>query len=253
MRKQVISIAIAAVLATANAANAFTFGAGAVDLGRSVPSLPKLFSWSSSKKKTSPQKNPPPQHYVELINLIKQQLEINKKQFEQEQKIQSSIMSGSKSKAIKTDHTSFFLKNPELIYKNGQPNISALLAGILQEEEISTSIRQSRNSIGQRIQYATAIDKAIGLQTFQETENRFKQISELVEQINTTTDLKSIAELQARIKGMLAMIQNEATKLQMVAYSRKAEQALINQQKQKRNMIILNSENKGMPTIRSIR
>ncbi len=49
------------------------------------------------------------------------------------------------------------------------------------------------------------------------------------------------------------MIQNEATKLQMVTYSRNAEQALISQQKQIRNMRILNSENKGMPIIRSIR
>ncbi len=51
----------------------------------------------------------------------------------------------------------------------------------MQGEEIPTSIRESRDFIGKRIQYATAIDKAVSLQTFQETENRFNQISELVE------------------------------------------------------------------------
>ncbi|WP_208431347.1 type IV secretion system protein [Bartonella doshiae] len=247
--KRAIILIIAAVFGATNSAMAFV-GAGAADLSASVPSLASFF-WSSPKK--TPKKSSPPQHYTEIINLIKQQLEVSKKQFEQAQKTNNSIMSDQKSKLTQADHSSFFLKNPELVYKNGQSDISALLTNILQEEEISASIRESRNSIGKRIQYATAIDKAVSLKTFQETENRFQQISKLVEQINTTVDLKSIAELQARIKGMLAMVQNEATKLQMVAHSRNAEQALISQQKQKRNMQILNSQNREMPIIKSIR
>ncbi len=186
-------------------------------------------------------------------------LDVLKQQLEQTKKIHNSITGSRKIDAKKlettqTDRSSFFLKNPETIYnKDIRSAISQSLEDILKEEEIPTSIRESRISIGKRIQYATAIDKVVSLQTFQETENRFNQISELVKKINTTTDLKSIAELQAHIKGMLAMIQNETTKLQMVAYSRNTERALISQQKQKRNMKILNSENKEMPIIRFIR
>ncbi|EJF76414.1 hypothetical protein ME7_00958 [Bartonella birtlesii LL-WM9] len=254
MKKQVISIAVAITLGVSNPVKAFIVG-GIPDSS----SLQNFFGWSSSSKKTSSpqQKATPPQQ--KKMPPVTPLIDILKKQLEETKKIHESITGSqkfdtSKLKNIPTDQTSFFLKTPELVYyQNNGLAISKALPNILQGEEIPTSIRESRDFIGKRIQYATAIDKAVSLQTFQETENRFNQISELVEKINTTTDLKSIAELQARIKGMLAMIQNEATKLQMVTYSRNAEQALINQQKQIRNMRILNSENKGMPIIRSIR
>ncbi|UTO28303.1 type IV secretion system protein [Bartonella harrusi] len=200
-----------------------------------------------------------PVRLMNLVDLTKQEPPLNKEQLEQTKKT-NQFITGNRNfaaenfKTMQTDLGSFFLKDPQLIYKiNNHPTISASLKGILQEEEISTTVRESRNSIKKRTQYAAVIDKAVSLQTFQETENRFKQISGLLKKINATTDLKDIAELQAHIKGMLAMIQNEATKLQMVAYSRNAEQTLIKQQKQKRNMKILNSENKAMPTIRFIR
>ncbi|UTO28306.1 type IV secretion system protein [Bartonella harrusi] len=243
----------------------FLWGAGSADLKAGVPALPGSFF----KKNSPPKKTPPKPPIVipsltqklltELIDLTKQRLEQNKEQLEQTKKT-NQFITGNRNfaaenfKTMQTDLGSFFLKDPQLIYKiNNHPTISASLKGILQEEEIPITVRESRNSIKKRTQYAAVIDKAVSLQTFQETENRFKQISGLLKKIDTTTDLKGIAELQAGIKGMLAMIKNEATKLQMVAYSRNAEQTLIKQQKQKRNMKILNSENKAMPTIRFIR
>ncbi|ENN93033.1 type IV secretion system protein [Bartonella vinsonii] len=260
--KRVITLAtIAVILLTTNLAKALVFGAGAADLRSSVPSLPNWFLWKSPSKKAAPKKPTPPQHYVELIELIKKQLEINKQQLKKTAETHDSVTGNRKLgtnqlEVIKTDHTSFFLKDPQWIY-NENSDISASkfksFSGILGEEKIPGSIDQARKSIERRKQYAAIVDKAVSLQTFQESENRFKQISELIKQINTTTDLKAIAELQARIKGMLAMIQNESTKLQMVAHSRNAEQALISQQKQKRNMQILDSTNKGMPTIRFTR
>ncbi|GAA5096041.1 type IV secretion system protein [Bartonella acomydis] len=256
MKKQIILIAIAVTLGMSHSAMAWSWGAGAADLGASVStSLTDWILGPVSKTPEPPQKipapAPPKQKKVQPATPI---LETLKKQLEEAKKIRNAINGDAKSNTTQADYSSFFLKNPELIYyKNSNSTLSKSLPNILQEEEIPISIRKSRDFIGRRIQYATAIDKAVSLQTFQENENRFKQISELVEKINTTTDLKSIAELQARIKGLLAMIQNEATKLQMVAYSRNAEQALINQQKQTRNMKILNSENKEMPIIRSIR
>ncbi|WP_273723066.1 type IV secretion system protein [Bartonella sp. AU18XJBT] len=254
MKKKIISIAVTITLGFSNSAMAWSWGAGAADLGASVST--SWFNWSSPRSK-KPAKKPASPQQKEIS--LREILEVVKKQLEETKKIHQSIMGNRKFEIkspteIQTDQNSFFLKNPELIYnKTVRSAISASLKNILNEEDISTSTRESRDSIGKRMQYATAIDKAVSLQTFQETENRFKKISELVEKLDTTTDLKSIAELQARIKGMLAMIQNEATKLQMVAYSRNAERALISQQKQKRNIRILNSENKGMPIIRSIR
>ncbi|WP_375703227.1 type IV secretion system protein [Bartonella sp. AD13SXNS] len=252
MKKQVISIAVAIMLGTPSLAMAWSFGLGTATLAEEISNS---LSWGSSRKapkKPSSKKPSMPQYYIEIIQLIKQQLEQARKTH---QSITGNRQFDIKNPAeLQTDHSSFFLKNPEIIYnKNIHLAISQSLESVLKEEEIPVSIRESRDSINKRIQYATAIDKIVSLQTFQETENRFNQISELLKKINTTTDLKSIAELQAHIKGMLAMIQNETTKLQMVAYSRNTERALISQQKQKRNMKILNSENKGMPIIRSIR
>lgn len=240
MKKQVVSISVAIILGISKPAMAF-WGAGAADLGASVPTFPSLFG-SSSPSASKP--TPLQEQEKRLTIRPREIIELLRKQLEETKKIHNSI----------TGNRQLDIRNPEIIYnQNVHSAISQLLESILKEEEIPISIRQSRDSIGKRIQYATAIDKIVSSQTFQETEKRFNRISELVKKINTTTDLKSIAELEAHIKAMLAIIQNETTKLQVVAYSRNTEQALISQQKQKRNMKILNSENKGMPIIRSVR
>lgn len=70
-----------------------------------------------------------------------------------------------------------------------------------------------------------------------------------MDEISRTQDQKAIEELQARIAGEQAAIQNETTKLQMIAQLRQAEQALISEQRRERNMRILSSGNQGMPTI----
>ncbi|WP_019219367.1 type IV secretion system protein [Bartonella florencae] len=229
MKKQVISIVTAVILGIPNPAKAFNF------------TFTPSWNWGSN-----PPKPVTPQHYLDIIELLKKQLAQAKKTY--------SAIGHSKSKDVQTDYTSFFLKDPQLIYdENNNLAVSTRLQDILSKEEIPTSVRASRDTIVKRMQYATVADRAVSLQTFKENDLRFKQISELVKQINKTADLKSIAELQARIQGMLTMIQNETAKLQMVAHSRNAEQAFINQQKQKRNMKIFNSENKGMPIIQSIR
>ncbi len=170
--------------------------------------------------------------------------------------MQQSIMGNKASGTSQEKYTSFFFKDPQLVYnsKKKHADISASFEKIRkEEEEVSTSLAEARESIEKRSEYAALVDKAISLQAFQQTENRSKKILELLNEIDKTKDLKSIADLQAQIKGKLAMIQNEATKLQMVAYLRNTEQELISQQKQKRNLKILNSKSREMPTIRFIR
>ncbi|WP_330169328.1 type IV secretion system protein [Bartonella grahamii] len=251
MKKQTILMAVAITLGISNPAKAWVFGAGAADLSASVPKKFPGLKWifPSSKKPPQQKKTPPT---MPLLDLLKKQLEETKK-------IHESITGSQKfdTKKLKnaqTDHSSFFLKNPETLYnKNKSSALSASLANILKEEEIPISINESSRFINNRIQYAAITDKAVSLKTFEEADNRYRQIEELLNEIKTTKDLKSIAELQAHIIGMLAMLQNETAKLQMVTHLRNAEYALIKQQKDKHNIKILNSKNTQMPTIKFIR
>ena len=70
-------------------------------------------------------------------------------------------------------------------------------------------------------------------------------------QINGTSDPKAIDELQARIGAEQAAINNEATKLQMIAMLQQAEQRLIDEQRTQLNRRILSSSNTGFPSLRS--
>ncbi|MGF7157140.1 type IV secretion system protein [Bartonella heixiaziensis] len=254
MKKAVIAITTIAILGIPSSATAFTWGAGAADLGASVST--GWMNWFSRPSKPKPKKPSIPQHYAEIINLIKQQLELNKEHIEKTKETHKSLTGNRKSDTREAEYTSFFLKDPQLVYdKNSDVLASKFksLNAILKEEEISDSISQARKSIEKRILYATAIDRNISSQAFQNTEARLKHILVLLKQIDKTTDLKDIAELQAYMKGMLAIIQNENAKIQMVAHLRNTEREFIKQQKYKRNMKILNSKNTGMPTIQFIR
>ncbi|GAA5107278.1 type IV secretion system protein [Bartonella jaculi] len=233
MKKQIISIVVMAILGTTNVTVASSWYWGWT---------PSSINWVSKKTSEQPKKSPPQQ--TELLELIK--------------KMHDSITENRELGTKSKNYDSFFLKNPATIYnknkdKNKDLDISASVEKILQEEEVSNSINEARKSIEARSQYAMAADKALSLHAFQQTDDRSKEILSLKDNINKTKDLKGIAELQAYIKSELAMIQNETVKLQLVAHLRNAERELISQKKYKRNMKILNSENKGMPTIRSIR
>ncbi|PIT67788.1 conjugal transfer protein [Bartonella tribocorum] len=211
MKKQVILIAVAIILTLG-----FNFGEFKSGNGYNVPAF-----GNKSKPKPPPKPAPPPPPKVQTIPAF---LEVLKKQLAQLEKIHGSI-TGSQKLSAETLN-SFFLKKPESIYDN-HPDVTRLLPEILRREENDTN----PSIIFERIKHAATTDRAISLQVFEEAKNRFQQILELVKKINTTADLKSIAELRARIGGMLAMIQNEETKLQMVAHLQNAEQALIDQQK----------------------
>ncbi|WP_332065816.1 type IV secretion system protein [Bartonella sp. CB189] len=237
MKKLVLSLIIATISVTPSSAS-WVGGAGAADLGRSTPSSDWLFPSGKALQST------PVSTQREIINLIKRQLN-------QSEKIYKSITSNRTSGSTSIDKNVFFLKNPELIYdRNKNTEMLPLLDSIAQNEENYDSVHYTRSVIKARSEYAALMDKAISLQAFEATESRFNKIMELINKIESTKDLKDISELQAHIKAQLAMIQNESTKLQMVAHLRNAERELINQQKNKRNIKILNSKNTTIPTIR---
>ncbi|ENN93036.1 type IV secretion system protein [Bartonella vinsonii] len=173
-------------------------------------------------------------------------------------KIHKSI-TGIRAKTLKTeeDDGTLLLPNPQYIYdQTKQSNIAnkipELFRKIIKDENYlhDSPVDEARETLDWRSQYAAVIDKVILLQAFQETEKRFEEIAKILTKVTETQDLKDIAELELRMKGMLAMIQNESTKLQMVAHSSNTEQALINRLKRKRNVQILQQKNTQMPTIR---
>ncbi|ENN93039.1 type IV secretion system protein [Bartonella vinsonii] len=174
------------------------------------------------------------------------------------EKIHKSI-TGIRAETLKTkeDDGTLLLPNPRHIYDQSKRDDVTKKAPksfqeiIKDENELRDSpVDDAREKLDWRSQYAAVIDKVIVLQAFQETEKRFEEIAKILTKVTETQDLKGIAELELRMKGMLAMIQNESTKLQMVAHSSNTEQALINRLKRKRNVQILQQKNTQMPKIR---
>lgn len=80
-----------------------------------------------------------------------------------------------------------------------------------------------------------AQDKAFALDAFDRSKDRLTQIEQLMNRINATDDPKAIAELQGRIAAEQAMIQNEATKLQMFQMVSAAEEKIQRQQRRELN------------------
>ena len=132
----------------------------------------------------------------------------------------------------------------------GYAGISGSLAQILADQQMSGSIADREQQFMRRSLEAAATDKATGLRAFEGAKARLTQIQSLMSQIDGTSDPKAIAELQARIQSEQAAINNEATKLQMVAMLQQAEQRLIAEQRQDTNLRLLSSTNTTMPGIR---
>lgn len=77
-----------------------------------------------------------------------------------------------------------------------------------------------------------AQDKGFALDAYEKAKSRLDQIDQLMTQIDSTTDPKEIAELQARIASEQAMISNEQTKLKLYQMVAEAE-ARVQAQRQK--------------------
>jgi len=131
----------------------------------------------------------------------------------------------------------------------GYPGISGAIDDILDAEGFDGSIDDMQDHIVQRSRNAAAIDKAMGLRAYEGAQARLDQIEALMNQISATQDQKGIDELQARIAGEQAAIQNEMTKLQMISQLQAAEQRLVAEQRREMNRRILSSDNTAMPGI----
>ena len=135
----------------------------------------------------------------------------------------------------------------------GYAGISGPLAAIRAMERLGGSVAEAQARIAARSRAAAATDKAVGMRAFEGARARLAQIEALMGRISQTRDPKGIQELQARIAVEQAAVQNETTKLQLVAMLQRAEERLVEQQKSDLAQRILSSSNTGMPACCSSR
>ncbi|WP_396584053.1 type IV secretion system protein [Bartonella grahamii] len=186
----------------------------------------------------------------EIIELLKKQLALKKEQLSQTEKTYQAITKSQKTAPQKIDFSSFFLKEPESLYKSDKLTRESYQKILEEENKVSGSFDQMGKAISERLQFASILDKAISLETFENVENRFKYLKSLFDELQTKENLKDTADLQAHIDGSLAMIQNEFIKMEMVAHLRNAEQSLIKKKRRELDMEFFNPEKKDMPIIR---
>ncbi|WP_330168324.1 type IV secretion system protein [Bartonella grahamii] len=227
----------------------FSWGSGTQDLTVKIP--------SSVLK----------EEYLKLFKLLEKKTELSKKQLDETLKIYDSITGNRVTKKIlPKDDILYFLQSPQSIYPKPQPIYNILtygmhrnsmvyfyryIYGILMNEKyhIPTPLKQMNTEINTRLKYRGAIAKAISLQALQHAEKRFERITNLLNATNKTQDLKEAAKLQVELKYMLAMIQNESIKIQMVRNLINNEKAIIDTQRVRIYLPALKL-NQTMPTIR---
>jgi len=129
----------------------------------------------------------------------------------------------------------------------GYAGVSGPLGSVRSAERLPGSVADAQSAIAARSRATAETDKAVGMRAFDGARARLGQIERLMGEINRTRDPKGIAELQARIAVEQAAIQNETTKLQLVAMLQRAEERLVEQQKADLAQRILSSSNTGMP------
>ncbi|WP_254492564.1 type IV secretion system protein [Bartonella sp. B1099] len=197
----------------------------------------------------------PPEEYLEIIKLLKEQLELKEKQLSAIEGTykaitDETIITDPSIKAKREIYDKLFLKNSDLFYKKNK-NSDALYQQILKEEKEAAEKQNPfiSNLLG-RLRYASVTDRAINLHALQASDRRFKYILSLLDTFEKAKNLQEIANFQANVDGILAMIENESIKLQIATQLRDAEYALTKTQKREFDMKTFDSKNTKMPTIK---
>lgn len=126
--------------------------------------------------------------------------------------------------------------NWQSLYTAIQQGGYAGLTGTAQTLRSASEIYNCENQAGidqqvcQRALNKPFQDKALAQQAYQTELNELNQVQALVQQINQTQDPKGIAELQGRVAGEQAAIQQETTKLQLFRMMAETEDHLVAEQ-----------------------
>ncbi len=232
-----------------------------------MPNLAKgfEFSWGWSpnpkvlKKKTPPPKGRKefrlPNEYLAVIELLKKQIDLKERQLSATGEAYNaitydSIIEDQEVKTKKETYDSLFLKNSSSIYNKDRRSDASYQQILEEQKNVSEpSDHVNRNFLG-RVQFTSVMDKAIALQALKASEKRLEHILSLLDEFKKAKSLKDIVDFQANVDGILAMIENESIKLQMVAQLRDAEYALIKTKRRELDLKVFDSTNQTMPTIR---
>lgn len=135
----------------------------------------------------------------------------------------------------------------------GYSGISGSVQQIIQQEQSRMGGTQAsgRQAVQDRQAQIAAYDKAMGQQAYTAAVQRLTNIQGLMGKINTSTDPKAIADLQARIQGEQAAIQNEQTKVQLMAQLQASEDRLTEAQRDQTGQKALASTNRAIPSLGS--
>lgn len=133
----------------------------------------------------------------------------------------------------------------------GYSGISGSVTSILASENasISGSTSSAQAAIVARQSQKAAYDKAMGEEGYADTIQRLNNVQSLMQEIDASSSPKQIMDLQARIAGEQAAIQNEQTKLQLMGMLQKNEDALIETQKDNVSAKVFNSGNTAVPNL----
>ncbi|MDH2436866.1 P-type DNA transfer protein VirB5 [Pokkaliibacter sp. MBI-7] len=194
-------------------------------------------------------------NFLQQMMRLKEQLDTMRSQLSQAEQMYESV-TGSRGfgDVMRNSQLRQYLPDDmvsvyDSVNGGGYAGISGAIDDILDAEGFDGSIDDMQDHIVQRSRNAAATDKAMGLRAYEGAQARLDQIEALMNQISATQDQKGIDELQARIAGEQAAIQNEMTKLQMISQLQAAEQRLVAEQRREMNRRILSSDNTAMPGI----
>lgn len=186
--------------------------------------------------------------YIEMIAQYKQQIDQMKQQYES--------LTGTRNlgeifqnPALKDYLPAEWQDVYDRVASGGYKGLTGTAAAIHDANAIFNgceSYQDDRKAICERNSAKASQDKAFAIEAFDKAKERWDQITALMRQINSTTDAKAIAELQARISAETAAIQNEQTKMQLYALAAQAEDRLIEQQRREANARTWNADGRGV-------
>ena len=136
--------------------------------------------------------------------------------------------------------------------RGGLDGIQGGIDEILRNERWGNDVEPAtaQEQVLEREREAAAVAKAQGQKAYEGAQKRLDQIEGLMDEISKTRDQKAIDELQARIAGEQAAIQNEVQKIALVQQLHDAEQRLVEVQKDEAVRKEFDASRAGMPGIR---
>ena len=137
----------------------------------------------------------------------------------------------------------------DAVGKGGFSGVSGSANAIDAAEKLTGSAADMLTAIQGRQGNLASTNKAMGLQAYDAAEARLNNIEGLLGQVGHTADLKTATDLQSRIAAEQARVQNEQTKIQLMAMLQQNEQALVNKQRDDLNASILNPGNANVASI----